>query len=298
MTLIVVTGGSRGLGRALAVAAAEEACTNNSSFGALLLARNEKDMHVTERLVKAQYTTSRVACIIADLADLTSLDATLDAAFSAATNMLFHEGRAPDRAILFNNAGSLGEIASITQLGTLKHLRNAIDLNVTSSAWVTVRFLKWIRGLAISTSNSSVPASTTTIVNISSLAAIQPMETMGVYCAGKAARDMFHAVLGLEHPSSSFSTSSPATLKVLNYAPGPLDTDMQVELVSAPLLYAPTKEIYSKMRSDHKSLTADASARKCFKILRENTFLSGAHVDYYDVPDDEINQEHHSLARS
>lgn len=38
-----------------------------------------------------------------------------------------------------------------------------------------------------------------------------------VYILGKAARDMFFRVLALEYPD----------IRVLNYAPGPCDTDMQ-----------------------------------------------------------------------
>lgn len=54
------------------------------------------------------------------------------------------------------------------------------------------------------------------IVNISSLAAIQCFESWGIYCAGKAARDMYYAVLAKELEVEGLSN----TVKVLSYAPG------------------------------------------------------------------------------
>lgn len=54
----------------------------------------------------------------------------------------------------------------------------------------------------------------------------------GIYCAGKAARDMFHAVLAQEQAKKqeNATTSTVEKILVLNYAPGPLDTDMQKEI--------------------------------------------------------------------
>ena len=56
------------------------------------------------------------------------------------------------------------------------------------------------------------------VVNISSLAAVQPVKRWGLYCTGKAGRDMLFKVMAAEDPD----------IRVLNYAPGPLDTGMQV----------------------------------------------------------------------
>ena len=55
----------------------------------------------------------------------------------------------------------------------------------------------------------------------------QPFESWGIYCAGKAAREMFHKTVAAEQKDK-------ATFRVLNYAPGPLDTDMQREIREGP----------------------------------------------------------------
>lgn len=48
------------------------------------------------------------------------------------------------------------------------------------------------------------------ILNITSLAGIQPMKGLAMYCIGKASREMYFKVLAEENPS----------LNILNYAPG------------------------------------------------------------------------------
>lgn len=63
------------------------------------------------------------------------------------------------------------------------------------------------------------------IVNVSTLAAIQAFPSFGIYCMAKAAREMFHKVLAEEQKSTPENG-----IKVLNYAPGPLDTDMQTQI--------------------------------------------------------------------
>ena len=47
-----------------------------------------------------------------------------------------------------------------------------------------------------------------TIINISSLAALQPFVTWGNYCAGKAARDTLFKVLALEENERDSSSSN------------------------------------------------------------------------------------------
>lgn len=48
------------------------------------------------------------------------------------------------------------------------------------------------------------------VINITSLAAVQPFSGLGYYCISKASREMFFKMLATENPS----------LRVLNYSPG------------------------------------------------------------------------------
>ena len=72
------------------------------------------------------------------------------------------------------------------------------------------------------------------------------------------------------------------THKTLNYAPGPLDTDMQAELRASESLHPATREWSLEAFKEGKLVTPEASAAKCLRVLVEDKFESGAHVDYYD----------------
>lgn len=115
------------------------------------------------------------------------------------------------RAVLVNNAGSFEYVGRTNDIPSFSTLKQEIDLNVTACLWVTSRFA----GLFGANGSTKPPSRTTTsgaepqqttekaaagpssacrnvVVNVSSLAAVQPIKYWACYSAGKAARDMFH----------------------------------------------------------------------------------------------------------
>lgn len=129
------------------------------------------------------------------------------------------------KAYLFNNAGTLGTLSPIRHHST-PDIISHININLIAPMVLTRHFL-----------SLSCPL---VIVNVSSLAAIQPFEAWGMYCATKAARDMFFRTLALEENSSDGIQGSDEgdidgtsnsgyqiqehppiyKVRVLNYAPG------------------------------------------------------------------------------
>jgi len=147
------------------------------------------------------------------------------------------------KTILIHNAGTLGPLGNLCDQNVpMTTFQQCFDLNVTSCCWLSAQ---WER-------HCSQPI----IVNVSSLAAVQSLPGMAVYCSHKAARDAFHA--GLQ-------------CRTLNYAPGPLEgTDMSKELQQAAL-------------GPPEYVDPMDSARKLVQLLEEDQFISGSHVDYYDL---------------
>ena len=120
--------------------------------------------------------------------------------------------------MLVNNAGSLGHISFATELPSLAALRSEMDFNITSAFWLSSRFAAVFGARKPDgkggVSSAGEPAgaskpdadvaggssgggaardlSSSVLVNVSSLAALQPFESWGGYSSGKAARDMFH----------------------------------------------------------------------------------------------------------
>lgn len=99
-------------------------------------------------------------------------------------------------------SGTLGDVSKgFVDLADPAELNNYWALNLTSMLCLTSSILKAF---------PDSPGLSRTMVNISSLCALQPFKGWGLYCAGKAARDMMFQVLAAEEPS----------VRVLSYAPG------------------------------------------------------------------------------
>ena len=83
---------------------------------------------------------------------------------------------------------------------------------------------------------------------------------------------MLHLVVTKEDP----------TIRTLNYAPGPLDTDMQKE-VRDTLCDEESRTIYQTMHTDGKLVHPNTSAAKMVELLMKDEYSSGSHLDFYDV---------------
>lgn len=146
----------------------------------------------------------------------------------------------------------------------------AIQTNVSST-------IKLFQSFISAALKSFVKQNRLFIVNVSSLAAVRAFDMWSVYCTGKAARDHFFRCL-LEEYKSVFSN-----LQVLNYAPGPLDTDMQ-QAIRERMPESELKQQFIQMHSTHSLISPTQSAHVLIRILKgEISFENGGHVDYYDV---------------
>lgn len=164
---------------------------------------------------------------------------------------------------LIHNAGSVGDLTKYSwEYIDADMLSSAVNTNLTGTFLLNASLLTEIR---------KHDYKHKVIVNISSLAALQPFASWSLYCAGKAARDMFFLTMAKEDPS----------LRVLNWAPGPLDTDMQAQCrqCADPTL----REAFNDMYKNGKLLKCEESVSKLIPLLEENTFESGQHIDIYDV---------------
>uniref|UniRef100_D3ZT59 Sepiapterin reductase n=1 Tax=Rattus norvegicus TaxID=10116 RepID=D3ZT59_RAT len=166
--------------------------------------------------------------------------------------------------LLINSAGTLGDVSKgFLNINDLAEVNNYWALNLTSMLCLTT-------GTLNAFSNS--PGLSKTVVNISSLCALQPFKGWGLYCAGKAARDMLYQVLAVEEPS----------VRVLSYAPGPLDTNMQ-QLARETSMDPELRSRLQKLNSEGELVDCGTSAQKLLSLLQRDTFQSGAHVDFYDI---------------
>lgn len=70
-------------------------------------------------------------------------------------------------------------------------------------------------------------------------------------------------------------------MNVLNYAPGPVDTDM-FRMYCETIVDPQAKKTYNEMREKKTVLTTEQTINRLVQILKERKYNSADHVDYYD----------------
>ncbi|XP_006863050.1 PREDICTED: sepiapterin reductase [Chrysochloris asiatica] len=251
----VLTGASRGFGRALAPLLAPLLSPGSVM---VISARNDEALQQLEAELDSRRPGLRILRVSADLGTEAGLQHLLD----AVRELPKPEGL--QRLLLINNAGTLGDVSKgFVDLCDPAEMSNYWALNLTSMLCLTSSILKAF---------PESPGLRRTVVNISSLCALQPFKGWTLYCAGKAARDMMFQVLATEEPS----------VRVLSYAPGPLDTDMQ-QLARETSGDPELRERLQELKTKGELVDCGMSAQKLLSLLQKDTFTSGAHVDFYDI---------------
>jgi short-subunit dehydrogenase len=184
--LAVITGASRGLGRALAAGLAR------AGWDLVIDARDGEALGAAARVIERQAPGVTVTAIPGDITSPAHRAALAEAA----------GGRA---ALLVNNAGTLGA-APLPALADYPagELRDALEVNVVAPVELIQLFLPLLR------------ANGGAVVNITSDAATEPYAGWGGYGATKAALEQASSVLAAEETA----------VRVWRFDPGDLRTDM------------------------------------------------------------------------
>jgi NAD(P)-dependent dehydrogenase (short-subunit alcohol dehydrogenase family) len=187
---VLITGASRGLGRALAEALAARGCK------VVLVAR---DAAAVERAAAAIRTAGgRAFGIAADVADKSATYAIMGQATALAGPI----------DILINNASTLGHTPLSLLIDTeCEDLERVLAVNVLAP----FRLTKAVLG-------SMLLRDSGLIVNLSSDAGVEAYPTWGSYGASKAALDQLSRIWASENAGSH--------VRVLSVDPGEMDTDM------------------------------------------------------------------------
>uniref|UniRef100_A0A8C2ZGP0 Sepiapterin reductase n=2 Tax=Cyclopterus lumpus TaxID=8103 RepID=A0A8C2ZGP0_CYCLU len=255
--LCIITGSSRGFGRAIA---REMSRLVKPGSALVLTARSVDDL----RSLQAELAESEagragvvVVCVVADVSQKEGLESIVRASQDA-----FSEDM--DHVLLVNNAASLGDVSRYAKsFSDMAEVDSYLSLNVSSSLCLTASVLQTF---------PQRPGQRRTVINITSLCALQPFRSWVLYCTSKAAREMMFRVLAEEEPD----------LRVLSYSPGPLDTAMQT-LARSRTADPSIRKSFSDMFAQGQLLTCEASCAKLMKLLLEDNYTTGAHIDIYDV---------------
>jgi len=243
----VVTGGSRGLGPAI-VSQLSQKVPKGSHF--LLLARQQNLLEKNCAELSEQYSHNTYKYAVVDNSTAGMIE--FQEVISNCKEDLLQGG--VKSGILVHNSGSIGyNDRRLLDFENLEELQSYFNANLNSVILLTTAFMKECNLLAEKL-----------IINISSGAAVKPCAGIGIYSVGKAARKMYCEVLAAENEG----------IKVLNYSPGPLKTDMLEEVVSSKL---PEVQPLAQFLTTN-GITVEKSASKLMTILERNDFVSGSTV--------------------
>jgi NAD(P)-dependent dehydrogenase (short-subunit alcohol dehydrogenase family) len=190
--VIIVTGASRGIGAATALALGKAGAR-------LVLTARDGGLagDVAQAVIEAGGRATARACDVSD--------------YAATAEMVAETlGRFGRVDALINNAGVIEPIARIEDSDPAIWARN-IEINLTG-AYHAIRAVI----------PPMLAAGGGTIVNVSSGAAIRPLEGWSAYCAGKAGLHMLTRAIHLELAEKG--------IRVFGFQPGTTDTDMQVAI--------------------------------------------------------------------
>jgi NAD(P)-dependent dehydrogenase (short-subunit alcohol dehydrogenase family) len=186
MAVAIVTGASRGLGRAVALDLASD------GWELVIDGRDSSSLELVRHELEA--TGAAVHAIVGDVTDQAHRSALVDSAQNAGSLDL-----------VVNNASTLGP-SPLPGLHRypLDALRRVYDVNVIAPLGLVQASLPLLR------------LSKGTVVSVSSDASVEPYEGWGGYGSSKAALDQLHRVLALEEPD----------VHVYLFDPGDMRTEM------------------------------------------------------------------------
>jgi len=230
MKLIIITGINRGLGEA---------------FFNLLI--NKKDcliVGVSRKITQAQeelLRDKRFVFIQLELSRLINPKKELNL-----TNYL----EKIEEVIYINNAATINPI---NKIGGFKdgEIQNIMQLNTISPLLIT----NYLFQVA---SDKKV-----TVINISSGAANSPIIGWSLYCASKAANEMFYKTLEAQEKDNE-------NVKVVNIDPGVMDSGMQELIRNTNEVIFPKVKDFIKLKDEHKLLSASEVANRI--ILESNIY--------------------------
>jgi benzil reductase ((S)-benzoin forming) len=249
MNIYIITGASRGMGLCLA----QQLILPGNSLLCISRQTNPmlSELAEQQQVPLAQWT--------ADLQDATQTASELQAWLKPQLAKL-------DSITLINNAGMIPHIAPLSDVPAVD-ISKALRVGIEAPMLLTAAFLQ-------TTAHFSGPKK---VLNISSGLGRRAMASQAGYCAAKAAMDHFTRCLALEE------AAKPHGAKVCSLAPGVIDTDMQLQLRSAPDAAFPDRANFVGMKDNGSLTSPHEAAGRLIAYLSRSDFGSNPVADVRDV---------------
>lgn len=160
-----------------------------------------------------------------------------------------------DEVYLINNAAIVGPIDRVEKLNE-KDISKHMQINLSAPILMTQIFLDLF----------SKFKGFKTVVQITSGAAVSPVEGWALYCAGKAGLNMFNQVLALQYREDQ-------NFKTIGYSPGVMDTNMQKNIRTAKKSQFPQLEDFKRYKNEKQLRTPEYVTEDLLRILTDRSKL-------------------------
>ena len=241
MNIIIITGGSKGIGNALVEKYASE---------------NYKVYALSRTPISFQNVTH----IPIDMSDLRRLTEKLAILFEELKSFSISS------ITLINNAGRLGTIANIENISP-DDITKSMNVNIIASMVITNLFINFTKKYNCKKK----------VINISSGAATKPYEGWSIYCASKAALDMFTKTVALEQEILENG------VKCIALYPGVVDTNMQTQIRGTEGKDFRQLHRFLDLKKNNALYTSEYVAQIIYKIDQEDSLSHGAVFDIRNI---------------
>ncbi|KAL4002610.1 short chain dehydrogenase family protein [Acanthocheilonema viteae] len=260
--LAVITGASRGIGRET-VLQLSKIVAKGSAF--LITARTATKLDELKDEIKCSVEGIDIHVLACDAEKLNS-GKILE--LQGALSSLIANSRRYDVLLLVHNAGTVGDVT-----------RRGVEIS-SSDDWHNYLQINFVSMILINNSVlSTIPeqvAPIRYILNVTSLLAIKAFPSMTQYSVGKAAREAFFRALAVEERN----------LRILNYSPGPVQTDMHDEIAKKSYDEDMRRSFQARANStevNKRTLSPKETVEKMLSILEKGEFESGSRHDFFDL---------------
>lgn len=249
MELFIVTGASRGLGRAIAqqLLAADRL---------LLAIARRPDPALADA---AQAAGAQLEQWALDVAHDVGADARLEAWLHR------QDGAHVAAATLINNAGAMGRVGPI-DTADADDIANVLRVGLEAPMLLTAAFLRATAGWTAARR----------VLNISSGAGRRPIAGWAAYCAAKAGLDHFSRVTAIDEARRANGA------KIVSLAPGVIDTAMQGELRAADAAGFPDRQRFVDLHAQGQLASPEAAAARVLAYLNRADFGANPVADVRD----------------
>jgi len=152
-----------------------------------------------------------------------------------------------DQVFLINNAGEIGTIDRIGDKNS-NDIINEFNINLVSPTILCNKVIKFYKE---KTKNII-------IINISSGAALRPIESWGTYCQSKSAIDMLTKMIETENNN----------IKTYSIYPGVVDTEMQLKIRGAEINKFPLRDKFIEYYKNNELVNPKTIAEKIVYLMK------------------------------